>query len=65
MATKPKNPLIQDIDFSSKKFTMNSSANMAKCDVCGKGLEDGFSVTARSVMNETMFFCEVHLNQLI
>ena len=65
MATKPKNPLIQDIDFSSKKFTMNSSANMAKCDVCGKGLEDRFSVTAKSVMKETMFFCEVHLNQLI
>ncbi len=65
MATKPKNALIQDIDFSNKKFTMNSSANMAKCDVCGKGLEDGFSVTAKSVMKETMFFCEVHLNQLI
>ncbi len=62
MATKPKNTLSQDNVFSNKKFTINSSANMAKCDVCGKGLEDGFSVTARSVMNETMFFCEVHLN---
>ncbi len=65
MATKPKNALIQDIVFPNKKFTMNSSANMVKCDVCGKGLEDGFSVTARFVMNETMFFCEAHLNQLI
>ena len=62
MATKPKNALIQDIVFSDKKFTMNSSANMAKCDVCGKGLGDGFSVTARSLMKETLFFCEVHLN---
>ncbi len=62
MVTKPKNALIQDIVFSNKKFTMNSSANMVKCDVCGKGLEDGFSVTTRSVITETMFFCEVHLN---
>ncbi len=61
MATKPKNVLIQDIVFSNKKFGINSSTNMAKCDVCGKGLEDGFSVTAKSVMTETMFFCEVHL----
>ncbi len=62
MATKPKNALIHDIVFSNKKFTMNSSANIAKCDVCEKGLEDGFSVTAKSVIKETMFFCEVHLN---
>ncbi len=65
MATKPNNALIQDIVFSNKKFTMNSSANMAICDVCGKGLEDGFSVTALSVFKETLFFCEVLLNYLI
>ncbi|HSB50071.1 MAG TPA: hypothetical protein VLC72_01895 [Nitrosopumilaceae archaeon] len=62
MATKSKNALIQDIVFSNKKFTMNSSANMARCDVCGKGLEDGLSVTAKSIQNETMFLCKVHLD---
>ena len=62
MATKSKNALIQDIVFSNKKFTMNSSANMARCDVCGRGLADGLSVTAKSIRNETMFFCKVHLN---
>ncbi len=60
MATKSKNALIQDA-FSNKKFTINSSANMARCDVCGRGLESGFSVTAKSIQNETMFFCKVHL----
>ena len=65
MATKPKNALIQDIVFSNKKFTMTSSANMAKCDVCGKGLEDGFSVTARSVMKETMFSQLVNLRLVL
>ncbi len=61
MAMKSKNAIIQDIIFSDKKFTMNSSANMVKCAVCGKGLDDGFSVTAKSFLNETRFFCEIHL----
>jgi hypothetical protein len=61
MAIKSKNAIIQDIVFS-KKFTMHSSANLAKCDVCGKGLGDGFSITAKSILNETKFFCESHLN---
>ena len=62
MAIKSKNAIIQDIIFSDKKFTMHSSANLAKCNVCGKGLDDGFSVTAKSFLNETRFFCETHLN---
>lgn len=61
MATKSKNALIQDIAFSYRKFSMGSSANMARCDVCGRGLESGFSVTAKSIQNETMFFCKTHL----
>jgi hypothetical protein len=50
LAIKSKNPII------------HSSANMAKCDVCGKGLDNGFSVTAKTFLKETRFFCEVHLN---
>ena len=61
MAMKSKNTMIQGILFSDKKFTMQSSANMAKCNVCGKGLDNGFSVTAKSFLNETRFFCEIHL----
>jgi hypothetical protein len=61
MATKSKNALIQDLVFSNKKFTVNSLATMARCDVCGRGLESGFSVTAKSIQNETMFFCKIHL----
>ena len=61
MATKSKQSvLIQDIVSPKKKFGKNSSANAARCFVCGKGLEDGFSVTAKSMHNETVFFCETH-----
>jgi len=62
IAIKSKDAIIHDIVFSNKKFPMYSSANMAKCDVCGKGLDDGFSVTAKSILKETGFFCDVHLN---
>ncbi|MFB5645049.1 MAG: hypothetical protein ACE5R3_00460, partial [Nitrosopumilaceae archaeon] len=55
---RPKNAIIQDIIFSNKKFSMYSSANMVKCDVCEKGLGDGYSITAKSVLNQTKFFCE-------
>lgn len=61
LAMKSKNAILQDI-VSDRKFSMNSSANMVKCHVCGKGLNDGFSVTAKSFLNETRFFCEIHLN---
>lgn len=59
---RPKNAIIQDIIFSNKKFSMHSSANMVKCDVCEKGLGDGYSITAKSILNQTKFFCEAHLN---
>lgn len=62
MAVKSKGAIVQDIIFSEKRFRLPSSANLAKCDVCGKGLDDGFSVTAKTIEKETMFFCGIHLN---
>ena len=47
---------------SQNKYSMQSSANPAQCVICGKGLRDGFSLTAKSVCDETRFFCELHLN---
>ncbi len=54
--------LVQDILFSRKKSVLISSANLVKCDVCGKGIEDGFSITAKPISNETVFFCDFHYN---
>ncbi len=54
--------LVQDILFSGKKSVLISSVNLVECDICGKGIEDGFSITAKSISNETVFFCDFHYN---
>lgn len=54
--------LVQDILFSRKKLALISSANFVECDICGKGIENGFSITAKSISNETVFFCDFHYN---
>ena len=54
--------LVQDILFSRKKSVLISSANLVECDICGKGIEDGFSITAKPISNETVFFCDFHYN---
>ncbi len=57
---KFRSALIQDILFSRKRPLMASSTNFAKCAVCDKGVDDGFSVTAKSLPKRTAFFCDVH-----
>jgi len=59
--TKPA--LIQDYLLSRKKPIMSSSANFVACNICGNGIEDGFSVTAKSFPKGTVFFCDVHHSQ--
>ncbi len=59
-APKFRSALIQDILFSRKRSLITSSTNFAKCAVCGKGIEDGFSVTAKLLPKKTAFFCDVH-----
>ena len=55
-----RSALIQDISFSRKRPLIISSTNLAKCAICDKGIEDGFSVTAKSLPKRTAFFCDVH-----
>ena len=59
--TKPA--LIQDYLLSRKKLIMSSSANFVACNICGNGIEDGYSVTAKSFPKGTVFFCDVHHSQ--
>jgi len=58
-----KPALIQDYLFSKKKLVVSSSANFVVCNVCGKGIEDGFSVTAKLFPKGIVFFCDVHHSQ--
>ncbi len=39
---------------------VNSSITPVECYVCGKGLEDGYSVTAKKLHGEIVLFCDVH-----
>jgi hypothetical protein len=37
-----------------------SSVSKVECYVCGKGLEDGHCITAKTLPNGTVLFCDVH-----
>ena len=54
--------LIQEFVISKKKSFMTSTVSFVKCIVCGKRIEDGFSITAKSIQKRTFFFCDMHNN---
>ncbi len=37
-----------------------TSVSKIECYVCGKGLEDGHCITAKTLPNGTVLFCDVH-----
>ena len=37
-----------------------STAQQLACYVCGRGLDDGVSVTAKALRNGTVLFCDMH-----
>ena len=52
--------IMQDMHIVKKSQSTQSSVLAVECYVCGKGLEDGFSVTAKTLRNGTAMFCDVH-----
>ena len=44
----------------SEKPEFATSVTPVECYVCGKGIEDGYSVTAKTLRNDIVFFCDVH-----
>ena len=40
--------------------TTQSSVSLVECYVCGKGLQDGHSITAKTLPHGTVLFCDVH-----
>lgn len=51
---------MQDMQFSKKSQDLHSSVSNVECYVCGKGLEDGHSITAKTLPNGIVLFCDVH-----
>lgn len=54
-----KQSIIHDMNII---HTQNSetSVSAVECYVCGKGLQDGHSITAKTLPNGTVLFCDIH-----
>ena len=50
---------MQDL-FFEKHHIVESSAEYAVCYVCKKGMDDGYSVTAKKILDNFMLLCEKH-----
>mgnify|MGYP001577939587 CR=1 FL=1 len=37
-----------------------SSVSKVECYVCGKGLSEGYSISAKTLSNGIVLFCDVH-----
>lgn len=40
--------------------SIQSTVSKVECYVCGKGLQDGHSITAKTLPNGIVLFCDVH-----
>jgi len=43
-----------------KTQKVSTSVSKVECYVCGKGLHDGHSITAKTLSNGIVLFCDVH-----
>ena len=50
--------IIQDMQILRSQ--LESSVSKVECYVCGKGIEDGHSVTAKTLPDGIVLFCDVH-----
>jgi len=51
--------IMQDMQIL-RKSEIVSSVSKVECYVCGKGLEDGHSITAKTLPHGIVLFCDVH-----
>ena len=52
--------IIQDMQILRKTPNAQSSVSKVECYVCGKGLHDGHSITAKTLPTGIFLFCDVH-----
>ena len=53
--------LFQDLYYIKKGTPLKTAVKEAICSICEKGLEDGMTVTAKTIKQKTRFFCQYHL----
>ncbi|MFB5630107.1 MAG: hypothetical protein ACE5RN_00795 [Nitrosopumilaceae archaeon] len=52
--------IYQDFVFQRNSNPLDSPAKEARCYVCSKGIEDGYSITAKNTTFGTLLFCDKH-----
>ena len=52
--------VIQDIQIFKKIPNPKSSVSIGECYVCGKGLFDGYCISAKTLPSGIALFCDVH-----
>ncbi len=52
--------IMQDMQILKKSLIVASSVSKVECYVCGKGLDDGLSITAKTLPHGIVLFCDVH-----
>jgi len=50
--------IIQDMQILRSQ--LESSVSKVECYVCGKGIENGHSITAKTLPDGIVLFCDVH-----
>ena len=45
---------------NNTKQEIQSSVSKVECYVCGKGLAEGYSISAKTLSNGIVLFCDVH-----
>ena len=62
LESKTRSALYQEFVFSKNQPSLKSFAIEASCYVCGKGLDDGHSLTAKNSATRTLLFCNKHFS---
>jgi len=60
LESKTRSALYQEFVFSKNQPKLKSLAIEVSCYVCGKGLNDGYSLTAKNSAARTLLFCNKH-----
>ena len=48
------------LEKTNTNHEIQSSVSKVECYVCGKGLADGHSISAKTISNGIVLFCDVH-----
>lgn len=60
LETKIPSSLYQDLVFQKIDYVLETHAMEARCYVCSKGIEHGYSITAKNTAFGTLLFCDKH-----